>query len=76
MRTILNLSIPPQTATVIKKRAKMRGFTSTSSYIRFLIDSDNDNLITEKQLLQIAKKADADYNTGKLIKAKSLTELL
>ncbi len=75
MRTILNLSLPPETAQEIKTRAKKRGFPNTSSYIRYLVDSD-ENLITEKELLRIYKQAKKDEKDGKLIKASSLADLL
>jgi len=75
MRTVLNLSLPPKAAEGIKKRAKKRGFASTSGYIRFLLDLD-DELISPVELLKMAKRADRDYKKGKLIQADSLAELL
>jgi Arc/MetJ-type ribon-helix-helix transcriptional regulator len=76
MRTIVNLSLPPKTAEQIKKRSKTRGFASTSSYIRFLIESDGDDLITEEEILRLSKLADKEYRENKLIKAKSLADLI
>jgi len=75
MRTIMNLSMPTETADVIKKRAQKRGFASTSSYIRYLVESDEE-LISEKELLQISKQADKDYKAGKLKKLTSLKDLV
>ena len=75
MRKIVNISLPQATAQVVKSRARKRGFASTSEYMRFLIDQD-DNLISADDLLAMSKKADRDYRAGKLKKLDSLAELL
>lgn len=75
MRTILNISLPKDKAYAVKKRAQRRGFSSTSGYIRFLLDLDKD-LISPIELLAMAKKADREYRAGKLKKYKSLQDLL
>ncbi len=75
MRSILNLSLPPAEAQVVKRRAKSRGFASASQYVRFLLELD-ENLITADELLKMSARADAEYKSGKLIRRKSLAELL
>lgn len=75
MRSILNLSLPLKTAKTIRGRAKQRGFVSTSEYIRYLLELD-DNLIPADALLTMAKKADREYRAGKIKQFKSLAELL
>ncbi|MBI3232203.1 MAG: hypothetical protein HYZ51_03950 [Candidatus Doudnabacteria bacterium] len=67
--------MPAKTASLIKERAYGRGFASTSQYIRYLVDLDDD-LISADELLGFSKKADKEFRQGKLVKAKSLAELL
>ncbi len=75
MREILTLSLPQKTKQLIKNRAKNKGFTSVSGYIKYLLSQDDD-LISEKELLQSVKQARQDYKQGKTIKAKSIADLL
>ncbi len=75
MRQVLSLSLPPQTTKEIKKNAKQKGFTSVSSYIKYLFEADND-AISKKELLEDVKIAEMEYKQGKTIKANSLAELL
>lgn len=75
MRQVLSLSLPTQTTKQIKKKAKQQGFSSVSGYIKYLFETDNDVISTE-QLLKDVKEAERDYNTGKCIKAKSITEAM
>jgi hypothetical protein len=75
MRSILNLSLPPKTASRIKERARKRGFATTSAYVRFLLESDDD-LISPDELLAMAKRADREYRSGKTKKLASLKDLL
>lgn len=67
--------MPAKTAALIKERARGRGFASTSQYIRYLADLD-DGLISADEILELSKKADQEYKQGKLVKAKSLADLL
>ena len=75
MRSVINISLPAKTAGVVKKRAKNRGFSNTSEYLRFLLDLD-DELISPTELLAMSKRADQEYRAGKLKKLKSLSGLL
>lgn len=75
MREIITISLPTKTRQILKKRLKKRGFRGASEYFRFLMDLDND-LISQKELLQMAKEADCDYKNGLLKKRSSLRELL
>ena len=67
--------MPAKTAELTKKRAIKRGFPSISSYVRFLIEEDED-LISQDELLELSKKASRDYKNGKLKKLKSLRDLI
>jgi Arc/MetJ-type ribon-helix-helix transcriptional regulator len=75
MRQILSLSLPEQITEEIKKSSKKRGFSSVSSYVKYLFEQDKD-LISEKELLDSVDKARKDYKQGKTIKAKSLADLV
>jgi Arc/MetJ-type ribon-helix-helix transcriptional regulator len=75
MRQILSLSLPEQTTKELKKIAKQRGFDSVSSYVKYLFYLDKD-LISETELLSSIKSARKEYKEGKIIKAKSLAELV
>ena len=75
MRQILSVSLPTTEIKELKKRAKNRGFVSVSSYVQKLIQ-DDENLISVKELLKIAKKAQKEYKAGKSIRARSIADLL
>ncbi len=75
MRAILTLSLPAKAVKTIKKTVKQRGFSTTSSYIKYLIDMDSE-LIPEQDLIQDINKARQNYKKGKTIKLKSLNDLL
>ena len=75
MREILTLSLPPKTTQLIKKKAKNKGFSSVSGYIKYLIKMDDD-VISADELLEMAKDARRDCKRGKLKKVNSLADLL
>ena len=75
MRQVLSLSLPQQATKEIKSLSKKKGFSSVSSYIKYLIEMDKD-LILEEELLKDIKQGQSDYKKGKCIKANSLTEAL
>jgi Arc/MetJ-type ribon-helix-helix transcriptional regulator len=75
MRKILNISLPERISQEVSKKAKKRGFASTSEYIRFLLEQDDD-LISADELLQMAKEAEAEYLSGKLENHSSLKEIM
>ncbi len=75
MRQIVSLSLPAQTVAQIKTLSKERGFASVSDYIRELIEQDKD-LISAKELLAMARKAQREYKAGKAITANSLADLI
>lgn len=75
MRKVLSLSLPQQTAKKIKTLSKKRGFVNVSSYIKYLIEEDQ-NLIPDTELLKSVREAEKEYKTGKSIKARSIADLL
>ncbi|MBI2645127.1 hypothetical protein HYW94_03065 [Candidatus Uhrbacteria bacterium] len=75
MRDVITISLPTKTRSIIKKRLKERGFRSMSEYMRYLLDQDTD-VISQDELLAIAKEADRDYKNNLLKKRSSLRELL
>jgi hypothetical protein len=75
MRQVLSLSLPEQITKEIKVCSKQRGFSSVSSYVKYLFNLDR-NLISEKELLSSIKEARKEYKQGKTIKASSIADLL
>lgn len=75
MRQVLSLSLPAVDVKQIKLLTKKRGYNSVSSYIKYLFKEDND-LISEAELLRTARLSRQEYRAGKTIKAKSLADLV
>ncbi len=75
MRQVLSLSLPSKTARKIKSLSKERGYGSVSSYIKHLVELDED-LISEREILLSIKQARAEYKKGETISAKSIADLL
>lgn len=75
MRQVISLSFPEKTVKKIKSLSKKRGFKSVSGYVKQLIEFDED-LISEKELLESVKQARKEYSKGQTIKAKSMADLL
>ncbi|MCK9446329.1 hypothetical protein M0Q50_05500 [bacterium] len=74
MRKVLSISITDTLEKEIKRKTKLRGFSSVSDYIKNLLVID-DELISEEELLEDIKSGEKDYKEGKVIKAKSLADL-
>ena len=75
MRQVFSLSFPATDVRQIKKTAQKRGYSSVSSYVNYLFKND-ENLISEAELLKSARAARKEYRAGKSIKAKSLADLV
>jgi Arc/MetJ-type ribon-helix-helix transcriptional regulator len=75
MRSIINISLPKETARMAKIRAEKAGFASMSEYMRALLDMDN-GLISAEKLLEMTSRAEREYKKGKMGKYKSLADLL
>jgi len=75
MRQVLSLSLPPKVMLEVKSLSKKRGFVSVSGYVQNLIEMDKD-LISEETLLRSLKRAQKEYRQGKVVKAKSLADLV
>ncbi len=56
--------------------AEKRGFDTTSDYLRFLISQDDTDLIGEDELVKRTGEIEKLYKAGKLIRAKSMADLL
>lgn len=76
MRTTISITATPREVEKTKKLAKKRGFPTVSGYFRFLLAQDDVDLISEVELIRRSEEADRLYKGGKLIAAKSLSELL
>ena len=75
MRQVISFSLPQKMAKEIKSLSKKRGFSSVSSYLKSLIELDQD-LISEKELLSLAEKARREYAASETVVADSMAELL
>ncbi len=75
MRQVISLSLPTKTAKKIKEKSKQRGFKSVSGYVQSLIEDDQD-LISEDELMEIIEAGEREYREGKAIKVNSLADLL
>lgn len=75
MRKVLSISISDELEKEIKQRTKERGFNSVSDYIKSLLVVDED-LISEEELLEDIRSGQEDYKKGKVIKAKSIADLI
>lgn len=74
MRSILNVSLPPQKKKAIAKRAQKAG-KSISAYIVYAVELEQ-SLISEDELLAMAERAEKDYKNGKTMELKSLADLM
>lgn len=74
MRAILNISLPFGQKKIIEKRAK-KAKKSLSAYILYAVQLEQ-SLISEDEILKIAKLAESDYLAGKTMKLKSLADLM
>ena len=75
MRKVVSVSMSKEMEMNIKKRARKRGFGSVSKYINNLLVADED-LITEEELLRDIKSGREDYEKGRVIRAKSIVDLV
>ena len=75
MRQVLSLSLPTTDVRQVKTLARKRGYSSVSSYVKYLLKADED-LISETDLLKTVRQARKEYRAGKSIKAKSLADLV
>ncbi len=76
MRTTISIAATPREVEKTKKLAKKRGFPTVSGYFRFLLAQDDVDLISEAELIRRSAEADRLHQGGKLIAAKSMSELL
>ena len=76
MRTSISFNLTQEEAKKTRTLAKIRGFRSTSDYLRFLISQDDVQLISEDELVKRASEVERLHKTGKLVKAKSLSQFL
>lgn len=74
MRSILSISLPEEKKKEIERRAKKADQT-TSAYIIRIVELEK-NLISEDELVEMAKKAEKDYESEKTKKLTSLSALM
>ena len=66
----------PQAATRTRRLARKRGFRSVSGYVRFLLETDDEVLIGEDEILRRSMEAHRLHKVGKLVAVKTLKDLL
>ncbi len=76
MHTTISFNATSVEATKTRKLARVRGFRNTSEYLRYLLAQDDVDLISEHELVGHAADVDKLYKDGKLIRAKSLADLM
>lgn len=74
MREILNISLQPEQKSEIVRRAKKAG-KNVSAYIVYAVSLEQ-KLISESDLVKMAKKAKVDYRKGKTKELGSLADLM
>jgi len=76
MRQDLSISLRPEELKRTRHLARKRGFSVISDYVRFLVAQDDDDLISADELVKRSKETEILYKQGKLIKARSIKDLL
>ena len=74
MRAILNVSLPPEKKKAIEERAKQANKT-VSAYIIYAVELEQQ-MISEDELVEMAKEAQERYDRGEAKVLKSLEDLL
>ncbi len=74
MRSVLNISLPAQHKLAVQKRAAASG-KSVSAYVLHAIRVEQE-LISEEELLKMAKEARANHSAGKTKKLGGLADLM
>lgn len=75
MRHVLSVSLPKTSIHQLKRTAKQRGHVSTSSYIQYLLEVDQE-IISDTELLKNARAARKEYRLGHSVKASSMRDLV
>lgn len=75
MRKVISFSLDAKTINKVKKQSRQFGFANVSQYVRHLV-AGYDDIITEDELVKMARSAEKEYREGKTIKANSLADLL
>lgn len=76
MRTTISFSVTRDEAKKSRDLAAQRGFENLSDYIRFLLSTDDADLISPEEILTRASQTKKFQKQGKLIRAKSMADLL
>lgn len=75
MRETVSISLGKVTRTDLQARAKKRGFQSLSTYVNYLIQTDED-VISEEETLNIIHRSQKEYRDGDVVYAASMADLL
>ncbi len=76
MRTSISFNLTKTEAEKTRKLARTRGFATTTDYLKFLLAQDDIDLISEDELVGRLQSIDRLHRAGKLIKARSIADLM
>jgi len=76
MRQVISISLPENIVKKLKNHIKQSNFASISEYFKYLFEADNNNTISDKELMAAIMESREEYKKGKTIKADSLADLL
>ncbi len=75
MRNIISISLQENSVKHLRNTAKKRGFKSVSAYVRYVLKND-DEVISEKELVRNVKESRKEYKKGKSIRSKTIADLV
>lgn len=76
MKTTISFSVLDVEAKRTRHLARVHGFATISQYIRFLLSQDDVELIPEQELVHRATESQRLHSQKKLIRAKSMADLV
>ena len=76
MRTTISFSATTEEAKKVRQLAKKRGFSTVSSYVRFLLNEDDGSVISEETLVSRVAGIVKLTKNGKLIEGKTMKDLV
>ena len=76
MRTTISLSTTAQEVKKARRLAKKRGFSTLSSYVRYLLSEDDGVMISEETLVKRVKTIGSLAKKGKLIVGKTMKDFV
>ena len=76
MRTTISVSLSPTAVKKTRRLTQQRGFRTISDYLRFLLEQDDVELISENELVRRSNEVDRLHASGKLVSVGSMQDLM